>query len=86
MGEMEKPFSFGYCCCMFASDGVPGDRRVATREECDEMRSKGIRPWAGTAVKNGEMVDVAIAAGVELITCDNPDEVLEILRRKNLHP
>lgn len=86
MGEMTlEPFSFGYCCCMFASDGVPGDRRVATREECREMRSKGIRPWAGTAVKNPEMVDVAIASGVELITCDNPDLILACLKERGYH-
>lgn len=85
MGEMEKPFSFGYCCCMFASDGKPGDRRVATREECTEMLSRGIRPWAGTAVKNPEMVDVAIAAGVELITCDNPDLILSCLKERGYH-
>ena len=30
-------------------------------------------------------IDVAVEMGAELITCDNPDEVLEILRKKNLH-
>ena len=85
MGEMEKPFSFGYCCCMFASDGKKGDRRVATREECAAMLAKGIRPWAGTAVKNAEMVEVAIASGVELITCDNPDLILSCLRERGYH-
>ena len=86
MGEMTmEPFSFGYCACMFASDGVPGDRRVASRAECSEMLAKGIRPWAGTAVKTPEMVDVAIASGVELITCDNPDLILTCLRERGYH-
>ncbi len=29
--------------------------------------------------------DKCIEMGTELITCNNPDEVLEILRKKNLH-
>lgn len=85
MGEMEKPFAFGYCCCMFAADGKPGDRRVASLEDCKKMLARGIRPWAGTAVKNAEMVDVAIASEVELITCDNPDLILECLRERGKH-
>lgn len=86
MGEMTRePYSFGYCCCMFASDGKKGDRRVATREECNEMLARGIRPWAGTAVKNPEMVDFAIASQVELITCDNPDLILNCLRKRGYH-
>ncbi|MBE6712160.1 MAG: hypothetical protein E7580_01425 [Ruminococcaceae bacterium] len=86
MGKMTlEPYSFGYCCCMFASDGQPGDRRVATREECAEMLAKGIRPWAGTAVKTPEMVDVAIASAVELITCDDPELILNCLRERGYH-
>ena len=30
-------------------------------------------------------VDLAVEMGVELITCNNPDRVLEILRAKGLH-
>ena len=44
-----------------------------------------MRLWAGSYAKDEEAIDAAIQFGAELITCDNPDEVLDILRKKNLH-
>jgi len=86
MGALElEPYSFGFCCCMFALDGVKGARGLATREECDAMRAKGIQPWAGTFVNREERVDNAIASGVELITCNEPDVILEALRKRGYH-
>ena len=83
MGEhTHDPYSYGYCACMFST--VPG-YPMATREEFEQMRAKGVRTWAGAGVKNEEGVDMAIDRGAELITCNNPDEILEILRRKGLH-
>ena len=49
------------------------------------MSDQAFGIWAGTAVKNAEMVDVAIASGVELITCDNPDLILSCLRERGYH-
>lgn len=86
MGELElEPYSFGYCCCMFALNGVKGARGIATREECDAMRAKGISPWAGTFVNCDERIDIAIESGVELITCNECDVILEGLRRRGYH-
>ena len=71
-----------YCCCMFSSEkGFP----MATAEEFAAMAAKGIRPWAGAGVKTAEQVDEAIACGAELITCNNPDVVLEVLRERGYH-
>lgn len=73
-----------YCCCMFRS--VWNDpANIAAKEEFDFMRSRGIRPWAGTAVKDERTVDLAIACGANLITCNNPDLILELLRKKGYH-
>jgi hypothetical protein len=47
--------------------------------------STGIRVWAPASVNNEKSIDQALNYGIELITCNNPDEVLAILRKKNLH-
>ena len=49
------------------------------------MAALGPQPWAGAGVKDERGVDLAIAAGAPLITCDNPDEILAILRKKGYH-
>ena len=48
------------------------------------MAERGVEPWAGAGVKTKEGVDLAIDRGTVLITCDNPDEIPDILckRRK----
>ncbi len=89
LGEVEiDPYSYPYCCCMFAQDeegqrlkGVP----MATKEEFDNMLARGVQPWAGAGVKTEKAVDEAIAHGAYLITCDNPDEILGFLRKKGYH-
>lgn len=89
LGKVEiDPYSYPYCCCMFAQDengmrekGVP----MASKEEFDAMLEKGVQPWAGAGVKTEEAVDEAIARGAYLITCDNPDEILNWLRKKGYH-
>ena len=45
----------------------------------------GVRIWAGTYAKDEKSIDLSVGIGAELITCNNPDEVLSILRRKGLH-
>lgn len=86
MGEHTlEPYTYGYCVCAFSGQGVRGNRGIGSREECDILRSKGLRPWAGTAANNEETVQKALDAGCELITCNNPDEVLAILRAKGKH-
>jgi glycerophosphoryl diester phosphodiesterase len=69
------PYSYAYCCCVFSDN--KGDFEYIDR--C------GIQPWAGASVKDEETVDLAIAKGAELITCNNPDVVLELLRKKGYH-
>ena len=55
-------------------------------EELKKLQAEsGVRLWAGAFTKDEETIDVAVQMGAELITCDNPDEVLAILRKKNLH-
>lgn len=68
-----------YCCCMF------GGTRMASKEDFDWMLRRGIQPWAGAGVKDAEGVDEAIACGAYLITCNNPDEILNLLRERGKH-
>ena len=76
------PYSYAYCCCMFKTEE---GKRMAPKEEFDNMAARGVQPWAGAGVKTEELVDEAIANGAYLITCDNPDEILGFLRAKGYH-
>ncbi len=73
------PYSYAYCCCMF------GSPYMASKEAFDAMIERGVQPWAGAAVKDANGVDDAIAHGVYLITCNNPDEILALLRERGYH-
>ena len=89
LGKVEEdPYSYAYCCCMFGQDengmrqkGVP----MALKTEFDTMLAKGVQPWAGAGVKTEADVEEAISCGAYLITCDNPDEILDWLRKKGYH-
>lgn len=78
-------YDVGYCCCMFSPTKVPEDFNMAPKTEFDAMRARGVQPWAGASVKDEETVDLAIKNGAELITCNNPDVILELLRAKGKH-
>ena len=81
MGECAiDPYSFAYCACMFKDGSI-----MSTEEEFAAMKAKGVSPWAGAGVKNAEGVDMAIKNGAELITCNNPDVILECLRERGVH-
>ena len=80
-----KDYSYGYCVCMFHRDGVKGKRGIADLADCNAMRELGFSPWAGTAVKDLESLEVAIASQVDLITCNDCKLILELLREKGLH-
>jgi len=73
------PYSYAYCTCMF------GSPYMAKKEAFDRMRAYGVQPWAGASVKDAKGVENAIANGAVLITCDNPDEILALLRERGYH-
>ena len=80
MGEYSvEPYSYGYCCCMF------GEGIMATKEEFAAMKARGVQPWAGAGVKDAAEVDMAIECGAELITCNNVDVILDLLRQRGRH-
>lgn len=76
-----SPYQYAYCACIFGI--LEWD---VTIEEVQRFQKEiGVRVWAGTYAENETAIDIAIEMGAELITCNNPDEVLSILRRKGLH-
>lgn len=78
----EDPYRYAYCTCVFGV--LEGTTSV---EEVKQLHKEtGVRIWAGAYTKDEKTVELAAEIGAELITCDNPDEVLAILRKKNLHP
>ena len=83
MGEYEgDPYVGAYCCCMFST--VKGEP-MATEAEFEAMRAKGIQPWAGAGVKNAELVEQMLRCGAPLVTCNNVDEILSLLRERGCH-
>lgn len=75
------PYSYGYCTCVFGLES--GEITV---EDVKKLhRETGVRIWAGCYAKDEASIDLAVQMGTELITCNNPDEVLRILRNKGLH-
>lgn len=75
------PYPSAYCTCIF---GIL-EGTVSVDEVKKLHEETGVRIWAGAYAKNEAAVDVSVEMGSELITCDNPDEVLAILRQKGLH-
>ena len=65
--------------------GDRDDEIMADRESFDMVRARGVRPWAGAGVKDAAGVDLAIARGAELITCNIPDVILSLLRERGKH-
>ena len=83
MGKVEKdPYSYAYCCCMFPTYFASN---MAEKWDFDRMRELGVQPWVGASVKDEATVDEAIRNGAVLITCNNPGDILEILRKKGYH-
>ena len=83
LGEYElDPYSYGYCCCMFRTEE---GERLAPKYECDRATASGVQPWAGAAVKDDEGIDECLEKGAVLITCNNPDKILQLLRARGLH-
>ena len=89
MSEPEQnPYEYGYCVCMFADPDYvkTAYTSIASNEEFAEMKEKyGIQTWAGAGINDAESVDVAIERGAELITCNNPDVILALLRERGKH-
>ena len=84
MGSVHRnPYEYAYCCCMFKA--TYAELNMAEKMEFDRMASYGVEPWAGACVKDEQGVDMAIANGATLITCNNPDVVLDLLRKKGYH-
>lgn len=79
-GITRDPFEYAYCCCMFRSFWAPIN--MAEKEEFEQCAKLGVQPWAGASVKDEATVDMAIERGAPAITCNNPGEVLAILKAK----
>ncbi len=84
LGKLTRdPYSYAYSCCMFQT--FYSDVNMADKEDFEKMRALGVDCWAGACVKDERTVDMAIERGATLITCNNPDTVLNLLRQKGKH-
>lgn len=81
LGACEKdPYTYAYCTCIFGLEG-----EVSVEEVRKLHEETGVRIWAGAYVKDEQGVELAVSIGSELITCNNPDVILSVLRQKGLH-
>ena len=70
-----NPYYYAYCACMFTED----------KNDYLYVKSSGVRCWGGASIKNAETLDRALECGVELVTVNNPDVILSLLRERGLH-
>lgn len=83
LGEcLDDPYAYAYCCCMVPTEDGLG---VSSQEDCDAMLERGVQIWGGAWATTEAGVDEAIRKGVYLITANNPDEVLALLKAKGYH-
>ncbi len=81
LGECElDPREYAYCACLFGSNFG-----MSAAPYFELVRSHGVRTWVGASVRDEKSLDAAIECGAELITCNNPDEILRLLRQKGKH-
>lgn len=78
------PYSYAYGCVMLPEQKGMG-LRMASQEAFDFMHSRDVQCWIGTGVRDEAGIDEFIARDGKLIICDNPDELLQILRKKGYH-
>ncbi len=84
LGKLTRnPYDYAYCCCMFKT--FYSDVNMADKYDFEKMQSLGVEAWAGACVKDEKTVDMAIERGATLITCNNVDTVLNLLRQKGKH-
>ena len=82
LGEVTvDPYTYAYCTCVFGL--LEG--QVTTEQVLELHRTSGVRIWAGAYAKDRESIAKSVEAGAELITCNDPDQVLAILREMGLH-
>ena len=79
----KNPYGYAYCACMFRA--FYSELNMADKEECEKMAALGVEPWAGACVKDARGVDAAIENGMTLITCNNADEIISLLRERGYH-
>ena len=76
MGPAKRdPYDYMYCGCVCE----------LTPEAFAQFRAHGVDPWVGASIDNEEKIRQVHSLGATLITCNNGDEVLAILRRLGLH-
>lgn len=70
-----NPYYYAYCSCMFTNE----------KNDYNFVRNSGVRCWGGASICDAATLDTAIERGVELVTVNNPDVILNLLRKRGLH-
>lgn len=71
-----QPYTILYCACVCEN---------FTPDTFSSLKQMGIDTWVGPSFRDETTIELAYQCGATLITCDNPAEVLNILRKKGLH-
>ena len=74
------PLSYAYCAC------ISDDDAFAKLEAYEDVRQHGVDPWAFTPALTEQNVNALKRCGATLITCNNADEAVRVLRAHGMHP
>lgn len=75
--EDRDPYEYIYCACPFT--------KPRSAECYNWLWEKNIQPWAGAWVSDEAQVREAVSYKTPLITCNNPEMVLAVLKQMGLH-
>lgn len=73
---LRDPSDYAYCICV---------SKRAEPEVYDRLRQKGVQPWCYASKTDEAVVEYLIRSGALLLTCDDPEVALELLRSRGYH-
>ena len=86
LGEIRPERS--YCACLWkyhSEDGTPAFEGVVNpKEDFDALIADGVRPWVGASIRTVEDMMLAASYGAELITSNEPEFMINELKRVGL--
>jgi len=80
LGECSRnPMEYLFCACIFDKTTVPAAEMFET------LIAGGVEPWVGAGVRTQEDLAACAKLGAKLVTTDNAEETLRLLREAGYH-
>ncbi len=79
LGKCERnPMDYLFCACLW------GEGSLENKQLYKDLIEGGVQPWVGASVKTREQLKLAAQNGAKLVTTDNAEETLGLLRELGL--